>query len=216
MQLDGAHEVIVVDGGSRDATCAEVEGCGAVLVRNPVGASPGIGGQLNQGARVARGDVLMFLHADVTLPDGAVAAIDDAMRDSAANGGGFLPRFVGEAHGLQRWMLRFVERVWRKRTKSFAWFAGDTAPFIRASVLASVGGYPMTGFASDWDFAAMLRGLGQLAVIEGPVLVDARRHLLNGVLTTLIVTGTIEAMYRLGINRPFLRRWYKLWLPKDR
>ena len=47
-------------------------------------------------------------------------------------------------------------------------------------------------------------------------LVDARRHILNGVLKTLLVTGSIELMVQLGVNRPFLRRWYKLWLPRER
>ena len=124
--------------------------------------------------------------------------------------------FVGSTTGLQNLVLRFVERTWRARTKMFAWFAGDTAPFIRASVLAQASGYPMTGFASDWDFAALLCSLGPRVAIKDSVLVDARRHLLNGVLRTLLVTGSIEAMYHLGISRPFLKRWYKFWLPRDR
>ena len=84
------------------------------------------------------------------------------------------------------------------------------APFARA------GGYPVQPLAEDWAFAARLRGLGRLAVIDRPVLVDARRHLANGPLKTLLVTGSVEAMYHLGVAPTFLAWWYRRWLPRER
>ena len=158
----------------------------------------------------------MFLHADVRLPNRAVELVQEARAGDFVAGGGFLPHFTGNVSGVQRRLLQGVERVWRERTRRFTWFAGDTAPFVRATRLAVAGGYPMTGFASDWDFATILRSLGRLAVISDSVLVNARRHILNGVVKTLAVTGSVEAMYHMGVNRPFLRRWYKRWLPSDR
>jgi hypothetical protein len=61
-----------------------------------------------------------------------------------------------------------------------------------------------------------MRKLGQLAVIREPVRVHCRRHLQNGVLKTLLVTGSVELMYRMGADRSFLRDWYRTWLPRER
>ena len=113
-------------------------------------------------------------------------------------------------------MLAFIERVWKTRTHLFHWFAGDTAPFIRREVFWRCGGYPPACFASDWDFAERMRRLGRLAVIREPVRVHCRRHVSNGVLKTLLVTGSVELMYRVGANRGFLRNWYRTWLPRER
>jgi glycosyltransferase involved in cell wall biosynthesis len=212
----GEHEVIVVDGGSGDGTREAIVRSEAHLVRYPGGATPDIGSQINLGAENAHGDVFVFMHCDVKLPPNTIEKIDRAMADPRVIGGGFVPLFSGPVPPGQRIMLKWVERVWQARTRRFCWYAGDTAPFIRADVFRNCGGYPTTGFASDWDFAATLRRLGPLATITDPVQVDSRRHVYNGVFKTLCVTGSIELMYRLGVKRSFLRNWYRKWLPRER
>lgn len=212
----GPHEVIVVDGGSADGTPEVVARSGARLARLPAGIPPGLGNQINYGSREARGDILLFLHCDVTLPLDGVKRIIEACADPRIVGGGFVPAFTGPAPAGERMMLKAVERVWQTRTRVFGWFAGDTAPFIRAALFRQVGGYPTTVFAPDWDFAKKLRALGPRAVIAQPVGVDSRRHVFNGVLKTLCVTGVVEALYRLGADRARLRRIYQKWLPRER
>ena len=113
-------------------------------------------------------------------------------------------------------MLAFIERVWKTRTRVFRWFAGDTAPFIRRDLFWRCGGYPSAYFASDWVFAERMRRQGRLAVIRKPVRVHCRRHVNNGVLKRLLVTGSVELLYHLGANRRFLRKWYRTWLPRER
>lgn len=216
LRQPGDHEIIVVDGGSADGTVDIVRALPVRLLQMPPGLPTGIASQINLGAAQARGDMLLFLHADVRLPPNAVALIDAGLRDPAITGGGFVPKFSPAAPGAQAWMLAIVERFWQNRTRRFAWFAGDTAPFIRAGAFTRMGGYPPASFASDWDFAGQLRALGPLAVIREPVIVDSRRHIHNGVLKTLLVTGSIELMYRLGAGRNFLRGWYRWWLPRER
>jgi hypothetical protein len=74
----------------------------------------------------------------------------------------------------------------------------------------------MVPLAEDWAFADRLRSLGRTVVIDSPVTVSARRHLANGVFKTLVVTGSVEAMYRIGVDPAFLAWWYRRWLPRAR
>lgn len=214
----GPAEIIVVDGGSVDGTRRIVGGLdGAVrlLIQDPDGPR-GRGAAYNQAARAAAGDVLLFLHVDSRLPLGGLRLVEEALADRSVIGGGFLPTFGGAGDGLVRTTLRFNETVWRWRTRTFHWFAGDQAPFVRRSAFEAAGGYPTIRLAEDWAFASRLRSLGKLAVIEAAIQVSARRFLANGALRTLLVTGSVEAMYRAGVEAPFLARWYHYWLPRER
>lgn len=211
-------EILVIDGGSRDRTAEIVRGSGGAvryLGQDPAGPR-GRGAACNQAARHAEGDVLLFLHVDSRLPEGGLALVDRAMRDPAVAGGGFLPTFGEAGRGLVRALLVANERVWRWRTRAFRWFAGDQAPFIRRDLLAASGGYPTIRLAEDWAFASRLRSFRRLAIIERPVTVNPRRYLANGVVKTLLVTGSVEAMYRLGLSPALLAWWYRRWLPRER
>jgi glycosyltransferase involved in cell wall biosynthesis len=120
----GKYEVIVVDGGSHDGTCDIVQRFPVRLVRTRTSRPPGIGCQINQGARQARSDILLFLHIDVQLPARAVTHIAAALADPHLIGGGFLPAFYGSVPNSERPMLALVERAWQTRTHLWCWFAG--------------------------------------------------------------------------------------------
>lgn len=215
----GDYEVIVVDGGSTDGTRDVIRRLALPLVDWSPNQESSISAQINCGAQQAQGDVLVFLHVDVQLPDNAIALINDALIPPVVVGGGFVPKFsqlARPARQSNNIALTAVERLWQKRTRRLTWFAGDTAPFIRTKHFVAAGGYPNSSFASDWDWAWQLKTLGPLAVIRETVLVDPRRHLYNGVIKTLLVTGSVELMYHLGVNRIFLRNWYRKWLPRER
>lgn len=212
----GNYEVVVVDGGSEDGTRDVVEQFPVQLTRLPPSVSPGLGIQINHGAHYARGDIFVFLHVDVQLPDRGIAYIDSALTDPRFVGGGFIPTYHGTVPYMERLNLAFVERAWQMRTRAFHWFAGDTSPFVRSDVFWRFGGYPSTCFASDWDFAEQMRKVGQLAVIEEPVRVDCRRLVQNGVIKTILVTGLVELLFRMKTDRVFLRTIYRTWLPRER
>jgi len=212
LQQTGDFEVIVVDGGSCDGTRETVQPLPVNLYSSP----PGLSRQINLGATQAHGTALVLLHADVQLPPDGMAHIETALADPHVVGGGFVPAFDGPVPDDAYAMLTLVERAWQLRTRVFHWFVGDTAPFIRTEAFWCCGGYPRACFAGDWDFAARLQRLGRLAVMSGPVRVGSRRHVMNGVLKTLLVTGSVELMYHLGADREFLRQWYRRWLPRER
>lgn len=211
-------EIIVVDGGSDDSTQKVVQAFGDAvqLVQQDRHGPRGRGAAYNQAARAAHGDVLLFLHVDSRLPAEGLRRVEEALAELTVPGGGFLPTFGDAGQGMVRALLRLNERVWQWRTRTFHWFAGDQAPFVRRDLFDAVGGYPTIRLAEDWAFASRLRSLGRTAVIEPPVQVSARRFLANGALKTLLVTGSIEAMYRVGVGGSFLAWWYRRWLPRER
>lgn len=218
LQQARTAEIVVVDGGSTDATRQLVGAFGErvrLIVQDPDGPR-GRAAAYNQAARVATGDTLLFLHVDSCLPSNGLALVEQALADPSIVGGGFLPTFGEPGVGRVQVCLGWIERIWRWRTRTFQWFAGDQAPFIRRDYFDLIGGYPMVRLAEDWAFASRLRALGKLALIETPVRVSARRFLANGVMTTIFVTGSIEAMYRAGVEAPILAWWYRWWLPRER
>src|SRR5262245_8542981 len=121
----GDYEVIVVDGGSADGTCDVVRQFPVRLVHIPPSLPAGLACQLNQGARQAQGNVLLFLHIDVQLPPEAARHIEAVLADPHLIGGGFLPAFYGSVPDSERLMLALIERAWSARTRVFHWFAGD-------------------------------------------------------------------------------------------
>lgn len=216
LQQRGDYEVIIADGGSHDGTRDVVERFPVRLVAQPPAVPPGLGYQINRGADVARGNILVFLHIDVQLPPGGVALIESALADPRFIGGGFIPAYHGAVPDRERLNLALLERIWQTWTRAFHTFPGDTAPFIRRDLFRRSGGYPPACFAADWDFADKLRSLGRLTLIREKALVHNRRLVQNGVIKTMLVTWSIWFMYCLGADRAFLRQWYRTRLPRDR
>ena len=130
--LDAAtpREVIVVDGGSSDATCDLAAQSGASVLRSATGRAP----QMNAGAAHARGEWLVFLHADTCLSEGALAAI--CALPPSAQWGAFRQRFTGDD-----WRLRMISAAhnWRARVTGIHY--GDQTLFVRRALFAQVGGY---------------------------------------------------------------------------
>ncbi|HSC77341.1 MAG TPA: glycosyltransferase, partial [Candidatus Acidoferrales bacterium] len=117
---DPTCDLIVVDGSSMDATVTRAEPYARVVVTQP-----NRGRQLNLGARAARGDQLLFLHADVRLPPGALAAVQRALSDPEAGGGTFRLKFAGA--DLASRVFSLIDR-WRRW---FGIFYGDSGIFVR-------------------------------------------------------------------------------------
>jgi glycosyltransferase involved in cell wall biosynthesis len=122
----GEYEVIVVDGGSSDRTCQIVRAEPRVRLLT---ASKGRASQMNTGACIARGEWLLFLHADTFLPEGALRRLNALEADTACQAGGFRHRFSGDD-----WRLRLISWMDNLRAKITCIIYGDQAMFVRRSL----------------------------------------------------------------------------------
>src|SRR4029453_6519342 len=154
------HEVIVVDGGSGDRSR---EICQRFAVKLFT-AERGRARQMNYGAARARGDVLMFLHADTRLPSSAFDDIAAAMSDPHYAGGRFDVELAG-AH----WMLKVIGALINCRSRATKIATGDQALFVRREVFERMGGFPDIALMEDIAFCRALKRLGALACLRSRV-----------------------------------------------
>jgi hypothetical protein len=198
--LSGRIEVVVVDGGSSDGTlaAARVHPSAPTVVQTSAGRSR----QMNRGASAAGGDVLLFLHADTRLPDGAYGAVVEALRDGRIQGGNFALRFDGDdrfARLLGRWYA--VQR----RTGIYY---GDSALFVRREVFDHLGGFRPLPIMEDYDLVRRLEKRGRTVCLPGPALTSARRWRALGVPRTVFSWVVIRWLFIAGVDPARLARLY--------
>lgn len=199
--LAGVDEVVVVDGGSTDETLECIPQLPNVRV---VRSARGRALQLNAGARAARGEVLVFLHADVRLPVDAVALIHEALADAGVVGGAFRTWTVADRPTRLGPLLHLADL--RSRYTSLPY--GDQAPFVRRTVFESIGGFPEQPLMEDLEFSMRLRQAGRVARVPARVTVSGRRFIARPVFFTLLVNA-FPALYRLGVSPESLARFYE-------
>ena len=171
-------EVIAVDGGSTDNSVA-------IVAREPwirtMDAPRGRAQQMNAGAAQASGDVLLFLHADTWLPEGALAAINEAACHPAFVYGGFTHRFSGQDRRLM-----MISALHNFRCRKAQTFYGDQAMFVRRDAFVALGGFP-------------------LQPIEDIALSQALKTRARPVLLPLCVTTSSRKFEQMGIWTSFAR-----------
>ncbi len=196
-----AHEVIVVDGGSHDGTDAIARDAGARLLTT----EPGRGQQLAAGAAAARGEILLFLHADSRFPTGGLGQILKTLAvNPACPGGNFRLVFDGGTP-FSRWLTGFYAWI-----RSLGYYYGDSAVFVRRSVYEEIGGIREIALMEDYDFTRRLERKGRTCCIEHPPLTTSSRRF-EGRRPLAIVWGWIEIhlLFHLGISPAFLARRYE-------
>jgi rSAM/selenodomain-associated transferase 2 len=177
--LGGSHEVIVVDCGSTDGTIEIVKRLGVNLIE----IMPEMAGRseaLNTGARIATGDVYLFLDADTILPERYDSEIKIALESRDIVGGAF--EFALDGKGFS---LRVVELINRIRYRISRQFYGDQGIFVRATAFGRVGGFPNKGILEASDFCSSLKKVGRLALIRKRIKTSARRFVEGGVCRVL-------------------------------
>jgi rSAM/selenodomain-associated transferase 2 len=200
--VDDLHEVIVVDGGSADRTAELAASCPrATLIRSGRGRA----NQMNAGAGAARGDVLLFLHADVTLPVDAVRWIESALGDPSVVAGAFRTWTVADGEA-PRWAPLLHLADIRSRYTRLPY--GDQAMFVRADVFRSLGGFAPVELMEDLELSRRLQKVGHIRTVPRSVRVSGRRFVARPVFFTFVV-NVFPLLYRLGVSPSTLSALYR-------
>lgn len=194
------HEIIVVDGGSHDATAALATQHGATVLH----VSGGRAAQLNAGAAVATSRILLFLHADTTLPATACQQIRQALNDPATVAGAF--RFQTNSRRIALRALTVLVN-WRARLLQFPY--GDQGIFLEKRVFDELGGYPPIPVMEDFELVRRLRQRGKIALLTSAAVTSARRWQTLGVLRTTLINQLMIVGYLWGVKPEKLRDFYR-------
>jgi len=192
----GPCEVIVVDGGSRDRTVEIAHGRADAVITAPRGRAA----QMNAGAAVARGEVLLFLHADTLLPGGSVPAVLGALQDAAVIGGAFRVRLAASpgAGRYVRAALGITGRMIGARGAVSRSYSGDQAIFLRAEAFRAVGGYPEIPLMEDVELSRRMRRAGRTVLLPLRVGTSGRRWEAWGPLRTVLLMWRLRIGYLFG------------------
>jgi len=202
---DRGTEVILVDGGSSDATVEYAQPLADRVISAPRGRAV----QMNAGAAIARGDVLLFLHADTTLPQDADRLILDALSKSRRIWGRFDVRIDGRA------FLTIVAAMMNLRSRLTGIATGDQAMFVQRDVFAAVGGFPEVALMEDIALSRRLKRRGRPLCLSQSVSTSGRRWEQHGVARTILLMWRLRLAYFFGAEPAALARQYG-YAPRER
>jgi rSAM/selenodomain-associated transferase 2/rSAM/selenodomain-associated transferase 1 len=194
----GSDEVIVADGGSIDGTRAEAAAAGARVLDAPRGRAR----QMNEGARHACGDVLLFLHADTLVPAHGAELVRAALREPGVVAGAF--EFAVPPGGLP---ARIITAGGRARCRLSGYPYGDQGLFLRADTFRALGGFPELPVMEDWELVHRLRKLGRVAVLGEAAVTSARSFEEHGLIAGSMVNVAVIVAYQLGADPHRLAVW---------
>jgi rSAM/selenodomain-associated transferase 2 len=191
-------ELLIVDGGSADRTIEIAQRFGKVIT-SPRGRAT----QMNAGAAVATGEILLFLHADTLLPDDAFCAIEHALTAQEVVGGAFQICF-----NCNQWPYRLVALTTNLRSRLRNIFTGDQAYFVRSASFKSIGGFPDQPLMEDLEIIRRLRKIGKVVLLLQYVTTSARRHEKMGLVRSVLFMWYLRTLYRFGASPAKLQRKY--------
>ncbi|HZA95025.1 MAG TPA: TIGR04283 family arsenosugar biosynthesis glycosyltransferase [Burkholderiaceae bacterium] len=201
LRVRGA-QVIVVDGGSTDASLAIAKPHADQLLTSPRGRSQ----QMNAGAKAAiagGADVLMFLHADSELPDSADCLIDSALRTSGRAWGRFDVRIDGPP------MLGIVSAMMNLRSRLTGIVTGDQGIFVTRTAFEQLGGFAPIALMEDIEFAKRAKQLSWPAAISTRIVTSGRRWQRHGIWRTIVLMWRFRAAYFFGADPQRLAQRYR-------
>jgi rSAM/selenodomain-associated transferase 2 len=195
-------EVIVADGGSSDGTAERAHALADRVIAAPRGRAL----QMNAGAAVATGDVLLFLHADTQLPENA----DGLLLDGLARSGRAIHRTWGhfnvriDGGGL----LRVVAALMNLRSRLTGIATGDQALFVTRAAFERVGGFPAIALMEDVALSVRLKRFGRPCALRARVTTSARRWRKHGTMRTVLLMWRLRLRFFFGADPAKLARAY--------
>ena len=192
------HEIIVVDGGSGDATC-RLAAAADVVLHGPRGRAA----QMNLGAAHATGEVLLFLHADCSLEMGALADAQSLLSRPRVVAGCFT--MAVRAHG---WLYRCIDTCATARVGLTGLVYGDQGLFLRREAFQRTGGFPSLAFMEDLFFSQQLRRRGRIAVSPRRIFVSPRRWQRAGLVRQTLANWLLTGLAASGVSPDRLAAFY--------
>jgi len=193
------HELIVIDGGSEDATVEQTRGLVDSCETSPAGRSQ----QMNLGAAGAKGDILLFLHADTELPSAADERICEALSAQGRRWGWFDVKL-----SKPRAAFRVVAAMMNLRSRLTSVATGDQALFVERGLFQELGGFPQLPLMEDIAISKLLRRLGRPARPTGLATTSSRRWEENGLVSTILLMWRLRFLYFIGVKPQRLREMY--------
>jgi rSAM/selenodomain-associated transferase 2 len=198
--IRAGDEVILADGGSDDDSVAIAEAAGFTVVKAPRGRAR----QMNAGAALATGEVLLFLHADTRLPEQAHACIEHALANGKHVWGRFDVRISGRAY-----MLRVVGSLMNLRSRLSGIATGDQAMFVTRACFENLRGFPDQPLMEDIELSMRLRALSWPACVSRRVTTSGRRWETRGVWRTILLMWRLRWDYWRGVPAQKLADAYR-------
>lgn len=213
IRIESCLEIIVVDGGSSDRTPAIVSDYVESYPVQLIVTTSGRAAQMNQGAKVAQGEILLFLHADSRLPKDFIGLVNQVFQETPEQGntppnsyiaGAFELEITGDLPGL-----RLVEKLVNCRSHLFQLPYGDQAIFLKATTFQQLGGFPNLPIMEDFQLIRQLQKLGKIAIVPAPVKTSPRRWQKLGVWQTTIINQLVIFGFFLGIPPEKIANFYR-------
>ncbi len=191
-------EIIVVDGESNDETRKVAEDCQVKVLQT----ERGRGNQLRAGAKISKGDVLWFLHADTIPSSGTVEQLQHALKDTRTVGGNFTIRFDGNSKAaiFLTWLYPFLRKI--------GLIYGDSAIFVRRETYQLIGGFKPLQLFEDLDLVYRLAKHGKLVNLSANVTTSSRRFENRSFWLTFVRWSIFQGLFWLGVNPNRLAKMY--------
>ncbi|MCT8977640.1 TIGR04283 family arsenosugar biosynthesis glycosyltransferase [Clostridium sp. CX1] len=198
-KLQGHKELIVVDGYSEDNTAVLASQFAKVVL-----SKRGRAFQMNEGAKVAKGNILWFLHSDSIVKDISILAIEETIGNGAIAGG--FPIYFYDYKTL---FMKYIWKTSNLRAGIFNIFYGDQGIFVRKDIFMKVGGYPEIEIMEDIELSLKLKKLGKLTMTRYPIGTSGRRFKKGGPLRTHLLMHKLRILYMLGVSPKQLNKLYR-------
>ncbi len=201
LDSDKRSEIIVVDGAREKDTLGAIHGNDVIKISSERGRAR----QMNAGASAARGEILIFLHADTELPAPALKKIHALMKQG---------RYVGGAFDLgiksNKLIFRIIEKVASRRSRLSRIPFGDQAIFIRREYFDRIGGYKEIPIMEDAELMKRIKRSGdRIWIFDDRVMTSPRRWEKEGVVYCTLRNWVLQVLYRLGVSPQKLALFYK-------
>ncbi|KYK21055.1 hypothetical protein AYK21_00835 [Thermoplasmatales archaeon SG8-52-2] len=202
--LEGDFELVLVDGGSTDNAISMVDKYKKTFNRNLklVKTSRGRGKQMNEGAKIAKGNIFLFLHIDCTLEKDVINVIEKEMNSRNIIGGGMVQAFSNPD-----FFLRFISSYGNFRVKINKIFFGDFGIFIRRDIFEKIGGYDDIVFLEDVEFSKKMKKYGELIQVDRKITTSSRRFQSIGKFRVTIMFITALLINLIGVRPKFLIKY---------